>query len=704
VSSATDEKVKDKAGASGKNEPKTKRPNPVALEVPVSVAGARPASAHDKRELFTEDTTTVLVFKDGAVIQLSAAIAVGQLLFLTDKRSKKEVVCQVVHKRSHRPTTCYVELEFTEDVKNFWGVSFPDQEETEERPRTAAAVEAEETTEDDHSEPPAAPKTEDVAQLKEEVEALRAQLRELKEKQAKEEKPAAENADAQARRLAEAELAARAAAETEAKERAEEMDRKARANAARLAEEARRKLAEAQSQAQEQTGNRPGNSASAEEDDGKRRLAEAELAARAAAEAEAAARAAAEANAKQNLWTKDEEERKASEEARKWEQESIENERKRKQEEKERRERTERGEEETPAAEAPTPAASEVPTPSLPSPPPPKIGMRLPSAAPLASGGSQTPMAEAAPAAASTGKEAIDPLEELLPKPALDFSKAPKGLDPNDPYNIYKPMRKKAGWLEIAMAAVIVVVLVGGGGFAWYKNKLPFFHRGPKAPEAVKTAPAAKPAASAAANAIPAAPPASGTAAPATTSAQPADNGTAGAAAHGTNAAPAAAKESAPEMTETEKNDASTAAPEAKAREKKAPENKMNAKKEAPAKAASNKGGKNHGKAETSSESKPKAEEAVAEDAPVVPAKLLHAVQPVYPPDAMLNYITGDVRIEAVVDATGHVGAMQVLIGPAALRKAAMDALRQYEYEPATQGGKAVASKVVVTVKFWFDP
>jgi len=62
------------------------RTNPVALEVPVSVAGARPVSSNNKRELFTEDTATVLVFKDGAVIQLSAAVAVGQLLFLTEKR------------------------------------------------------------------------------------------------------------------------------------------------------------------------------------------------------------------------------------------------------------------------------------------------------------------------------------------------------------------------------------------------------------------------------------------------------------------------------------------------------------------------------------------------------------------------------------------------------------------------------------------
>src|SRR5258705_1893015 len=186
------------------------RANPVALEVPVSVAGARPMASKDKRELFTEETATVLVFKDGAVIQLSAAVAVGQLLFLTEKRSKKEVVCQVVHKRSHGPTSCFVELEFTEPQENFGGVSFPPQEDGAQVPPTAEAVAAEETTEDDRSEPVAAPKSEDVAQLKDEVAALKTQLQELRENQAPDDK------EAVARRLAAAEAAARSAAETEA--------------------------------------------------------------------------------------------------------------------------------------------------------------------------------------------------------------------------------------------------------------------------------------------------------------------------------------------------------------------------------------------------------------------------------------------------------------------------------------------------------
>ncbi|PWT86303.1 MAG: hypothetical protein C5B58_01640, partial [Acidobacteria bacterium] len=136
MASATETNAKQGAGVDAST-PKTRRANPVALEVPVSVTGARPAKKNEKRELFSEETTTVLVFKDGGVIQLSAAIVVGQLLFLTDKRSKREVVCQVVHKRSHRPTSCYVELEFTEPVDDFWGVAFPASEDGAEVPAAA---------------------------------------------------------------------------------------------------------------------------------------------------------------------------------------------------------------------------------------------------------------------------------------------------------------------------------------------------------------------------------------------------------------------------------------------------------------------------------------------------------------------------------------------------------------------------------------
>jgi periplasmic protein TonB len=101
------------------------RPQPVALEVPVTVNGARTVEGSDKREPFSETTKTVLVFGNGAVIRLGSPVAAGQLLFLTNEKTKKEVVCQVVKSKNYKSVSGYVELEFTESVVGFWGMRFP---------------------------------------------------------------------------------------------------------------------------------------------------------------------------------------------------------------------------------------------------------------------------------------------------------------------------------------------------------------------------------------------------------------------------------------------------------------------------------------------------------------------------------------------------------------------------------------------------
>jgi len=98
---------------------------PVALEVPVTINGARTVEGSDKREPFSETTKTVLVFGNGAVIRLTSSVAPGQLLFLTNEKTKKEVVCQVVKSKNYRNVSGYVELEFTESVVGFWGMRFP---------------------------------------------------------------------------------------------------------------------------------------------------------------------------------------------------------------------------------------------------------------------------------------------------------------------------------------------------------------------------------------------------------------------------------------------------------------------------------------------------------------------------------------------------------------------------------------------------
>jgi TonB family protein len=101
------------------------RPQPVALEVPVTVNGARTVEGSDKREPFSESTKTVLVFGNGTVIRLASTVAPGQLLFLTNDKTKKEVVCQVVKSKNYRNVSGYVELEFTEAISGFWGMRFP---------------------------------------------------------------------------------------------------------------------------------------------------------------------------------------------------------------------------------------------------------------------------------------------------------------------------------------------------------------------------------------------------------------------------------------------------------------------------------------------------------------------------------------------------------------------------------------------------
>lgn len=101
------------------------RPQPVALEIPVTINGARTVDGTDKREPFSESTQTVLVFGHGAVVRVNTPLAPGQLVFLTNEKTKKEVVSQVVKSKSGGSGGGYVELQFTEPSPGFWGLRVP---------------------------------------------------------------------------------------------------------------------------------------------------------------------------------------------------------------------------------------------------------------------------------------------------------------------------------------------------------------------------------------------------------------------------------------------------------------------------------------------------------------------------------------------------------------------------------------------------
>jgi Gram-negative bacterial TonB protein C-terminal len=179
-----------KSRSSTPSAPKT---NPVALEVPVIATGARPGDSGGQRELFAEETTTVLVFENGAVIRLSAAVAAGQLLFLTHKESRREVVAQVTRKRDFRPTNCYVEVEFSEPAPGFWGVELSESPQllpaTAQQKEAAELVQGSRIVSGKQSEPTSAPSVDEVERLKQEVDALRKQLRSMQTKTVAENPP-----------------------------------------------------------------------------------------------------------------------------------------------------------------------------------------------------------------------------------------------------------------------------------------------------------------------------------------------------------------------------------------------------------------------------------------------------------------------------------------------------------------------------------
>jgi protein TonB len=81
-------------------------------------------------------------------------------------------------------------------------------------------------------------------------------------------------------------------------------------------------------------------------------------------------------------------------------------------------------------------------------------------------------------------------------------------------------------------------------------------------------------------------------------------------------------------------------------------------------------------------------------------AKLLKSVQPVYPPMARSQHVSGNVQIDALIDADGNVGAMKVLSGPALLRDAALQSLKQWKYQPAELDGKPTSMHLTVTLQF----
>jgi TonB family protein len=81
-------------------------------------------------------------------------------------------------------------------------------------------------------------------------------------------------------------------------------------------------------------------------------------------------------------------------------------------------------------------------------------------------------------------------------------------------------------------------------------------------------------------------------------------------------------------------------------------------------------------------------------------ARLLKSVPPTYPELARSLRLAGDVTLDALITADGNVRDIKVVSGAVLLQQAAINAVRQWKYEPAQLDGKPVPMHLSLTVKF----
>lgn len=81
-------------------------------------------------------------------------------------------------------------------------------------------------------------------------------------------------------------------------------------------------------------------------------------------------------------------------------------------------------------------------------------------------------------------------------------------------------------------------------------------------------------------------------------------------------------------------------------------------------------------------------------------ARIIHQVQPSYPAIAKTAHITGTVVLHAVIGKDGSVEELQYVSGPAALMRNAMDAVRQWRYQPTLLDGNPVEVDTTISVVF----
>src|SRR5262249_40956156 len=81
-------------------------------------------------------------------------------------------------------------------------------------------------------------------------------------------------------------------------------------------------------------------------------------------------------------------------------------------------------------------------------------------------------------------------------------------------------------------------------------------------------------------------------------------------------------------------------------------------------------------------------------------AKLIRKVDPVFPQLAKQARVQGTVQVEAIIAVDGHMRDVRAVSGHPLLIPAAIEAVRQWIYEPTVLNGEKVEVSAPITVNF----
>ena len=103
----------------GKPESTARRSRRVVLAVAIAVIG-------NGEQVFSEDTTTLVVNAHGALIALATKVEKGDTVLLRNRATRDERVCKVTYLGSAAEGKTQVAIEFREPAPEFWHIQFPE--------------------------------------------------------------------------------------------------------------------------------------------------------------------------------------------------------------------------------------------------------------------------------------------------------------------------------------------------------------------------------------------------------------------------------------------------------------------------------------------------------------------------------------------------------------------------------------------------